>query len=245
MASRPLNDQKTVDDIAESIISNVTCHIKSKELMISNLFELGDDTKLHPNYVSKKHNGYNRLVEDLSARLLNFKRVHQQQCDVQEIKDFTRIYRMMVCSKVPILTVGGNTTEHLANINVVDDVMGVVSVAMRYGVVFDIIPKLATACTQLSKVSTDIPYMFTSILNDFTNLTYGTCINDVPVGKYNYVYANEIYIRDKYDTHVNVVQSYKSIEEMLIRLDETIPKLIMTDRIIVPNSIMNKNAEDK
>jgi len=249
MASVNTTVWKKGDDYKESIIKNVKCHIVGNALMIYNLFETDPESIIHPNFRSKDNVLYNKLATELSNKIASIKITHSQQKDTQELQDFVRIYRMLVCSKIPVLTVGGNTTEHLANINVVNDVMGVVSVAMKYGVVIDLVPKLLSICNQLddSVVSSDI----TDILSDYIRLTYNKVEENEPSGLLanQYTYVDDVNETHDIDTEdellaeidkVKVVQSFKAITETFRRLLETVPKLITTEQIIVPNSIMKK-----
>jgi len=273
MASIDVTEWNTVDDYKNSVIKNVECDIKDMVLYIHNLFEKDHSSPLHPNYISKKNANYNKLVSELEHKIASFKVSHQQKDITRDITEFTRIYRKMICSKMPVLTIGGSTIEHLANVNVVDDVNGSVSVAMRNGVIIDLIPKLLyvleLSCDSSvpsthrqdrflrwltnpydKKVnqSQSMEHQFRDVLARFVKLNYPNLDTSIRCNQFSHQTDMKTLLQVStrcYQSNVNidnvvVVQSYKAIKETLVRLLETVPKLIIADQVIVPNGVMNQ-----
>lgn len=246
--------QNTASEFACSVIMNVGCRIYNKNLYISNLFE-HDTLPLHPSYVHGYHASYNKLRLDIEERITQLKAAHNHADYAGEINEFTRIYRSLICSKLPILTIGGSTINHIANIDIVNDVLGVVSVAMKHGVILDYMPKLV----MILKNCLQIDYkewlnIFAYDINDFCRLTYrrdDVCpkLKEIDASfsdLCNYMFVNGDWT--KFDTttkkQVTVVQSYRAVTETISRLIETIPRFMCTDRIIVQNSVMGNTKEE-
>ena len=171
--------QLSVEEVELSVIRNVSCRIYGNELYIHNLFE-ATDSYLHPSYVNNDHPAYSKLRLEIESEIKRLKKSHGKDVVRSNLNEFTRLYRLLVCSKLPILTIGGSTVNHLANINVVDDVLGVVSVAMKHGVIIDMIPKLHYVINDM-QANGDIPNnhytniwlgQFVQNINDYARLTY-------------------------------------------------------------------------
>jgi hypothetical protein len=223
----------------DMLIKDVKCHIKEMTIRIYGLFE--SEGYFHPNFVHKNNQGYNGLVSDIETKIKSLKLTHSQIDTSRDKNEFARIYRMLVCSKLPVLVIGGPTIDHLLYVNVVDDVLGSTSVAMKHGVVSHLIPTLLACAGEIDDRSDSfeirdsnrtrylygIDLSIIGILEDFIKLTYGYCDNADMIESIEYL---------------SVVQSYKSIHETITRLIETIPKLIMVDRIIVPNSVTQQRG---
>ncbi len=248
----------TLEKFQGQVIENVHVKIENKELLIYGMFETEEGKYMHPLYVSKTNSFFNSLEKTMADRIDHLKTVHNAGNSRHELKEFMRIYRNMICSKLPLLKIGGNTTTHLANVNVVDDVIGVVSVAMKHGVVFDLLPKLYAAVEQCPDDRVTAKFM-EDIVN-FIDLTYTVDYTAVvkmvgmgTISDWKYVFFNDLIkvwvapnksnLKQKDNGRhniefVTVVQSYKSIEETLKRLIETIPKMASINSIMAQNSVM-------
>lgn len=267
MASIDVTEWKTSKDYEDSVITDVKCVIKDKLLHIYNLFTPIGDSPIHPNYINKDNDNYNKLVSELETKLSGFKVSHQQKNITRDITEFTRIYRSLICSKMPVLTVGGSTIEHLANINVVDDVNGAVSVAMKNGVIIDLVPKILDSLKHIVCITDDVNYgiltkfkakpinminEFESIVADFAKLNYTYPVEELNCNKFSHY--NKSYVKRNVTNECNpgninfdditVVQSYRAIRETLVRLLETVPKLMIADQVIVPNGVMDKSKDE-
>ena len=245
--------QEEVLDFKTSILSGVKCRLYGKELYISNLFD-HETAPLHPSYVRDDFPSYTKLRLEIEERINTLRSAHNNKEHGPEINEFVRLYRNMICSRLPILTIGGSTINHLANINVVDDVLGVVSVAMKHGVILDLIPKLQRRLTVIRDCDfSKWLISFTGSVTDFSRLTYRcddvcTKLKETDLSteeQRDYMFVNNKWVKltvaNKDD--IVVVQSYRAISETLLRLIETIPRIICTDRIIVPNSVMDNKKE--
>lgn len=247
--------QLSTEEFKQSVIKDVRIRLHGKDLLIYDLFSK-ETLPLHPSYVQNTHPEYTKLQKELEERISTLKASHNRKNMSGEIDEFVRLYRNMICSKLPILTIGGSTIDHLANINVVDDVLGVVSVAMKNGVIIDLMPKFHHAVQRITTefIEYELPYAihFEECIEDFCRLTYK---NDDICSSFSKVTKDTV-IRDSMfvDNHwvkftednaseVVVVQSYKAIEETLLRLKETVPRITCTDRIIVPNGVVSTKQE--
>jgi hypothetical protein len=181
-----------------------------------------------------------------------------------ELDEFTRMFRLMVSSKSPILVIGGSTVDHLAMINVVADVLGAVSVAMKHGVIVDAIPKIYTIFGSIVGVPSEYLEFINRIREFFeryTLLTYQFDVDRVEgmlagisklasqtteTGLSQVFFGNDTWqaIADSNIGKVRVVQSYRSFEEMFRRLVDTIPKLITIDKVIIPHGIIDRNLKE-
>ena len=245
--------QKNVDEFQSSVIHNVRCRIYSKDLFVYRLFD-HSTAPLHPFYHQEDRFAYHQLRRSLEERITTLKESHTKNAVVQELSEFVRIYRNLICSRLPVLTIGGSTVNHLSNINVVDDVLGVVSVAMKHGVILDGIPKLHQALKLAYDINrTDWLNGFRRSVADFCQLTYQTkdVWLDLDISNESLHHLRDyISVKGKWVTldkdnidKVTVVQSYRAITETLNRLIETIPRLICTDQVIVQNSVMDNKKE--
>lgn len=257
MADIPPKDQLNFGELATSIIRGIKCRLYGTTLYVYNLFD-HRTAPIHPNYIDKINSDYTKLCSEIEERLQTLQTSHLHKRNADEINEFTRIYRNMVCSKLPYLIIGGSTTEHLSNINVVQDVLGVVSVAMEYGVVVDLIPKLYALTKRASEGYGDIYDTFINALKFFEQLTYGYDTDKLNVinsqleitAKCVPEDARMMYLRKGVVTNIGnnaediqVVQSVRAIDETLKRLIETIPRIIRINNILVENGVMMDKKE--
>jgi hypothetical protein len=228
-------DPLAIADFDKSTIKNVKCQLRNRTLYFYNLFE-NNDSILHPSYLNKDHKDYTKLCSELEKRINNLENKHEVKNVQQDLNEFVRLYSSMVCSRLPKLVIGGSSINHLYNINVVDDVLGVVSVALKEGVIFDTIPKL------MNYLPKDIfPDVLTD-LKEFYKVTSGSFISisdTVDIDPDDFFISPNKWRKVSF-SKLNVVQSFKSIDELFNRIIETIPYLICTDRIIVRDGIMEK-----
>jgi hypothetical protein len=257
MADITPRDQINYTDLEESTIRGVKCRLYGNSLYISDLFDHTTDP-IHPNYIHKNNKHYNKFCDELAERLVALQDSHLRSRNTDEINEFTRIYRNMVCSRLPYLIIGGSTTEHLSNINVVQDVLGVVSVAMEHGVVVDLIPKLCATIKKAAEGTSDTYDYFINAVQFFEQLTYGLSNEkaDVVDSIFNMAAKckpdtlrlsaltnNGAVSIDGNADDIKVVQSVKAIDETLKRLIETIPRIIRINSILVENGVMVDKKE--
>lgn len=252
MADVPPKDQLTFIEMEASIIRSVKCRLYGPTLYVYNLFD-HSTAPIHPNYINKTNSDYTKLCSEIEERLQTLQTSHLHKRNADEINEFTRIYRNMVCSRLPYLIIGGSTTEHLSNINVVQDVLGVVSVAMEYGVVIDLIPKLYAISKQIANGYDKVYDPFVSALRFFEQLTYGFDDNKLNIidslfeiavkckpetVRMMYLQKGNVVDANESTDAISVVQSVRAIDETLKRLIETIPRIIRINSILVENGVM-------
>ena len=126
--------KETPVTIEDGLIEGVSVYINNNSLCISGI--LPEDTvDMHPLYSAKTCTLFDRLEKEL-RNCIRDTNINKRN-DSFLTKEYTRIYKDMVCPKLPTLSIGGSATEHLSNINVVEDVLGAISVAMKHGVCVD------------------------------------------------------------------------------------------------------------
>lgn len=238
----------TVDDIEKSMIYNVKCRIYNKMLFVYNLFDCSESYPLHPSYVKEDNNDYNKLRYELEENISRIESMHDNYSHKDDLNEFIRLYTNLTCSKLSKLTIGGLAIDHLANINVTNDVLGVVSIALQHGFIIDAIPRLVKLFQKYDSENEEL-------INDlirFCKLNYSNNLYDI-------FDPNSTLFEDKFkfinqdlfvwntldlDNHIPITQSYKSLDELLLRLIESIPRLLSIDKIIVKDGITtNKNGE--
>lgn len=243
-------------DYSEALIQGVSIRLANRCLYVNDLIPKGEgDSLLHPYFVIPGiHQPYDQLRVELEEQLKELKSAHNSSDLKHELNEFTRIYRMMTCSRFPILVIGGSTVEHLSMVNVVNDVLGVVSVAMKHGVVIDLIPKLDAAFNSIPLDSGCYMQAVQESIQYFARLTYqvdeegpiSDGLKPIPEELYSQLFyhdGNWLTIDGTNINSIQVVQSCKAIDETFKRLVETVPKLIMADKIIVPNSVMQRDSQ--
>ena len=250
------NKVSTINEEAEiHLLSNVRIRLYDKYIYLYDLFT--SESVIHPHYTNSTVPFYNKLRYELEDRITTLRNSHNATTQNLEINEFIRIYRSLVGSKIPILTIGGSTVNHLSNINVVEDVLGVVSNAMKYGVVFDLLPKLIHLITHRSTYSPVYDNAWRNVfirsLVEYCKLTYdddNICEHQIKCSdkKLACVYYDPSHKTfkksSKYIEPNIVVSSYRAIDETIKRLIETVPRLTCTDKVIVPDSVMDTNEEE-
>lgn len=163
----------SINDVEQCVLHNVKCRIYDNCLFIYNLFDHAH-LPFHPSYVTKDHAAYNKICLELEKQITYLKTTHTTKNTTSEMNAFIRMYRNLVCSKLPMLTIGGSTVEHLSNYNVVQDVLGVVSVSLKHGVIIDMMPKIAKFFSDFMEMQ-DVDDWVRDFYNDILNyveLTY-------------------------------------------------------------------------
>jgi len=252
--------QDTIADVEDNIIKNVKCRIYGKYLYLTNLFEHTDDA-MHPSYSHPEtaHPEYNQIKRELEEHISSLDSHHNRGAVATEVKEFIRIYRNLICSRLPILTVGGNTINNMSNVSIVEDVLGVVSVSLKHGVVLDLMPRLEQFSEEFATMSqSSWAIEFDKAIKDFASFTYKDddiccCYKftvaglDDPIVVHqadgSWAVADAITSENIEGLNIKVVQSYRAISETLFRLIETVPRILRTDRIIVPDSVMDTKKE--
>jgi hypothetical protein len=227
---------ETVEDLDNILIKDVRCVISNNSITIFNLVKAFNDY-LNDLFVTKKSSFYNKLESNLREALLEEKDKHVKKDLSLENKEFVRIYRNMVGPRLPVLKIGGLSTKHLANINVVEDTIGAVSVAMEHGVVVDLIPKLFSAGKFNQRLA--LPG-----ISKYMNLIYGTDIvkTEVYPSENNMFKAGSFLPIDINDDLI--VQSTKAMKETIRRMKEVATELVLINDVIVPNGVVTKETSD-
>mgnify|MGYP003585362913 CR=1 FL=1 len=256
----------SVTDIEKCLINNVHCGVIDKTLSISNLFDKGN-SYIHPSYHSEDNPAYTKLYKDIEGHIDLLEKSHNMKDVKQRLEEFVRVYMKLVCSRLPKLQIGGSSINHLFNINIVDDVLGVVSVAMKHGFVIDGVLKLKLLCNQLNDEFTDLYNndlnpMLMNINNDMNEFI--TAIDDriesLDSDVLNIVNMQSSGLSEQctdmsfFDVFGDmddasfssdqqfIIQSFLAFDELFSRMKETLPKLIRTNTVIVKNGIVEKET---
>ncbi len=246
-ADKDYKTPESVEDLLNNqVIENIDAVVvNSNELRLSHLYTCDTDYQ-HPLFKHRTNPFYNKLVKDIETRISQLKGSHNATNSKGELGAFMKLYKLLVCFRLPILVIGGTTTEHLANVNVIDDVNGVVSVSMKEGVIIDMLPKLYHILSDTSVLKTSVRDLAKFVYHDRCD------IEDNITGRFSFIngYGQRAvsvndprtlleYMNDTTESAYKLtsVQSFKSIHETIRRLKETIPKLASVDQIIVPHSV--------
>ncbi len=236
---------KSIEDLDSILLSPDSVKIiDGNNLQMFGLYE-ATDSYIHPLYKGDSPY-YNQLVHELSTKINELRGSHSSNT-TSDLKTFMTIFKLLVCPKLPVLVIGGSTIEILANTNVVNDVSGVVSTALRHGVVIDLLPKLQN----IFKVIPSMRDYVTKLVEYFYELDSPEHDISLPAKAFTFIDTHyELPVLAEDDAEFNsflitgstfsVVQSYKAIDETIKRLHETIPKMYKIDRVIVPHSVMDK-----
>lgn len=277
MAGKETEPPIEIEDFEKSVIPNTSIRLTHRELKINNVFEHHPDSRVHPYFLKPSTSvHYDQLRYELERQIKNLNDSHNRKEVAFEVKEFTRIYRQMVGSRLPLLIIGGSSVEHLQMVNIVEDTLGVVSVAMKHGIVLDAIPKLQIISKRYrydeSKFMAAISHKnkffdIETILNDFWKLTYENSFFSID-NELNEILNNHnkklshLFIHVTHSStgasplfkawdvlnksnvkNLSTVQSFKAIQETFKRLIETVPNLMISDKIIVPHAVMDREKE--
>jgi hypothetical protein len=125
-----------------TVIRPVDVTIKHGLIGINGLIDgKRDGSILHPWLGDEEHVEYAKVEQELRSMIMRKSHEASNQILKQEA---SRIYRDLVCPYAPMLIIGGLTNQHLANLDVVKDTMGSISVAMKHGVVVDHLAAMAS-----------------------------------------------------------------------------------------------------
>jgi hypothetical protein len=231
-AGKPDFKDKTLDTLVKLTIKDVRCVITNKSITIYDMIPRTNG-HVHPLYLSKESTFYNRLTTDLKNILQDGQDKHVKQNLTFEHKEFIRVYKNLVAPFLPTLKIGGLTTKHMANINVVEDTLGTVSVSMKHGVFIDLFYKLYSIDPKL------LPG-----LKEFVLLTYG----HIGTGIYEKFSAITSEGQSCDARHSNetdyVIQSKKAMKELIRRLKEVMTEIIYINKVIVPNGVVQKGESE-
>lgn len=175
------NDETNIDNIT---LKNVKIIIDENKLSITDINGSYFNTKSNDSIVSEayvsddvKYNKYHELLNDIEKTIDTLKNAHDFSKDKsKDLKEFARIYKNMICNKMPILMIGGKTNDHLSNINMTEDVLGTIDSAINHGIVFDGILKLLYFIKML-KLSEDKSISTQNIPNKVNDIFYKTFID--------------------------------------------------------------------
>lgn len=242
VANKNIVNPITYEDFDKSLITDIECRLFNRELHFYGLYV--SSSYIHPSYITRENSDYVKICSELEERINDLENYHDKVSVKSDLIEFVRLYISLVCHKLPKLIIGGSSFEHLSNIDVVEDVLGVVSVAMKEGVIIDLVPKVIEVIKQLDTTGNDVIY---NIIDDFFSMYFQLTYDELFDSKGNvnkfsvFNKTNDDWSNESFDTSQHlVVQSAKSFDELLARLIETLPKLICVDRVIVKNGVMTK-----
>lgn len=247
------DSMKSRGNIQKAIIDTTKIHFKLNTLYLSGLYEIKEDDIVHPLYKQIKDvdilvdvdeqqtEYYMKLIDGLKSLISKLKNSHS--IDVQsQLVEYIRIYKSMISSRLPTLVVSGKTMDNHANNTVVEDVLGAITSSLEDGFcidgnftllrgaklsktsnhMVDATKELLSIIHQLDK--SDIDDIFEKLSN-FTRRGYFDSIN------------RDTKDITEYELGSGVVQPYVLYKELLIRLKEVLPKLLLTTNVIVPGTV--------
>lgn len=260
-------------DFNDITFYNVKCIIEDGELRIYDnenyYFYTKEDSILAYAYKNDDpiYNKYNELLKEVENQIEIIKKAHVSKDKNNDFKEFSRIYKNMICNKLPIIKIGGKTNDHLSIINMIEDVLGTINSALKDGVIIDGILKILYLLNKKKEVSIFdfrliVEFIYNAFLK-FYSLNHQKDLNYLKIIekmndkcsnflKYCFItyyqslnkcyvpdFANDDYVEgeDKINNYSIVVQSYKTYDELIDRIIEVLPKIIKTLNIVVPGSV--------
>lgn len=244
------------------LIQDVKVHFKNRRLYISNLYEK-DGTQYHPYFNNPEaFEPYTKMVKALKEELDGFisgKLRFESAQDKFKYQDYVEIYRRMICAEVRNLEISGMTHDVLADYDVLQDSFGAVLSSLENGFVLDGYLKLSMYVQNMPGNEHSRSIMQDAIMSilSFTHKTSISEINDVvstaidvgdqrysfyPVGgTFSHIGFGEDNLIDILDmnggTTTLVMQPADTYRELFRRLSDLLPKLINTNRAIIPGTV--------
>lgn len=239
------------------LVKDVEIKITVGNIYINNLFDLekinGSKCEINK-WINEKYNNqlFLKWKSELEYTIEKLKKDYSNPYVNELTKEYTKLYKKFIIPKYPTIKIGGKVLEHLEMIDIVEDVLGSISIILKHGYIINPIEGMIGALNQHIKDITNEKVLlekFETILqenryaykelNDIIEqlviLTLRKILDKLLVNIKNYVIHKSEYIDTKY---IN----YKSIEEMLIRGKDAITKILRTYDVIVPGTV---NVVDK
>ena len=241
-----------IDRSKPFIVPNVKIHYKNRNVHIYNLYDKIPGSEYHPFFTNPDiflpytnlTNNIKKFIDDAtSGRIRLTDKTMQYQLD-----EYMEIYRRMVCANVRQIEIAGRSHDVLADYAVLKDAIGASLSSIEHGFMLD---GLSTIVTELKKPVGDNQYdmiiakAFASVLrvihSEYADkLPY---LDDVEDIKYAYRLRNTSHICMLDDMMPQLlIQPSAGYLELTRRLIELLPKIICTNKAIIPNTI-NYNKE--
>lgn len=259
-------------DFSDITFEGVKCIIDGGELFIydenNKYFSNKENSILSEAYKNDdpKYKKYSELLKNIEEQIDIIKKSHVMKDKNSDFREFSRIYKNMICNKLPTIKIGGKTNDHLYLINVIEDVLGTINSALNDGVIIDGILKIlyllhiekesVIANFNIEEITNFIIDAFLKFykLNHKNYLDYDKILKEMDDKSsflkncfisYNHTKNRKLSVfNNKNDDTYEpiVVQSYKTYDELLDRMIEVLPKIIKTLNIIVPGEVFLKQA---
>jgi len=253
-------DEHLEDPSREYLIRDAKVHLKNRRLYVSNLYKR-DGSGYHPFYNNpEEFEPYTKMVSDIKFYLNEHAsgriRVESAQDNARYL-DYVEIYRRMVCTDVKHLQISGLTHDVLADRDVLQDSFGAVLASLEFGFVLDGYLKLNSYIGEPFDSSNMFHEAFSGILVDthkkpLSEITeiLGSLSELTPSPYYFYPVGDSITelcgidpndmmtIRDAMGNITTlVIQPMDTYRELFKRLNDLLPKLIGTNRVIIPGTV--------
>lgn len=235
-----------------AFIKNAGISFKHRLLDFKNLYAKYEDAIYTPNYLARDTENafrpFDDLFNEISAFLDKHIKKHVKVSTNQELlnlKHYIRIYQKMVCSKMCSLQISGSTHDSLADFSVVQDAFGAICATLERGFIFDGFWAIYN--------NTDDPILKKIIDTVFMTMSHKT-YNDLMVTKSNkYFYSFIDEDRNVFTSRLDkkailnpettevLIQPSAGFLELIRRMKELLPKLLLTTDVIVPN-LINTNT---
>jgi hypothetical protein len=159
-----------------------------------------------------------KFINELNDFISTLKKSHVSS-HYTLVNELVNLYKSLVAPKCPVIKIGGSTLDHLANIDVIEDVVGTISSSFEKGVIVDGLSKILN--NPALRINHKVNEIFLESIRDIRQMT----------------------IVENY--HCKNVQNIGSFEEMFKRIKEILPKLLLTTSCIVPGSIAMRSYDKK
>lgn len=248
------------------LIKDAKVHFKNRRLYISNLYEK-DGSNYHPFYNNPgTFEPYDLMIKEVKSYLdvcISGKLRIETATDKFRYEDYVEIYRRMMCSEVRQLQISGMTHDVLADRDVLQDSFGAVLSSLENGFIIDGYLKFNTYMDQDPSFENDNGVIITLALLDILSSTHRLnkkeiidvieCIPFKDESSYYFYPVNgrlsnfehckfniseNFTIVDKDNNPITIVmQPADTYRELFRRLFDLLPKLINTNRAIIPGTV--------
>ena len=254
--------------VREPLVKDVDIHIQRGEIFINNIFKIQSykNTKAKINIWSLEEND-NKLFlkwkKELETLIDELKHDKKQAYIDDLIKEYINIYKRIVIPHFPVIKIGGKVLEHLEMIDILEDVLGSISIILKHGILTEPYFHMSRKVEETIKMFKDKKLQ--SINNIHQLLTKSHLKELLEISDNNYLIIHSEFINKlnkileyginlilEYTfrklinyTFANMIESksstmyinYKTVEQLLIRSKDVVPKFLKTSEVIVPGTV--------
>ena len=210
-------------------IRDVFVRIEQNNIKINNIIKFHNDGYINEKYYEEGE--FKDFVDEVASYISKLKNTHTKSDVEFELKEAIKIYRKLVAPKYPILRIGGRTLDHLSLIDVIEDTVGSLTIALEKGCIVD-------GLLHISK------YLKKQYNRSYKENNQSTIYRIYEIFTKEFTSLFEIANTNTNSENNCVIQNYMTYRETFDRLFEVLPKLILTTEVLVPGTISLKGEKD-